>query len=241
MFAYITLLTTDSYYFGVLSLKLSLDKTNTQYPLIVLYTDEVNNQYIENLKLIGCICKKQEIVIDAKDSRWHQTFIKFEIYKLIEYDKLCFLDADMLVIKNLDYLFESTEEYIYEVYRGMPWSINTSLMVIKPNITFYNKLINFTINFISMVDIQQLNTKFNEEEILSFFYLNNSEYHFIYFSPSIIEHINKDDRPYPTDKSIYHYMSLKKPWGIFINHFWKFYFDFIMDNFDFFEKYYFTV
>lgn len=42
MFAYITLLTTNNYYFAILTLKLSLEKTGTKYPLIVLYTDEID-------------------------------------------------------------------------------------------------------------------------------------------------------------------------------------------------------
>lgn len=241
MFAYITLLTTNNYYFAILTLKLSLDKVQSQYPLIVLYTDEVDINYIKELESIGCICQKEEIKFDFKDSRWHQTFVKFEMYKMIEYEKLCFLDADILVNDNIDYVFTLQDPYIYEVYRNMECHILTCFMLVTPDIQLYNEIVNFTINFFSMLETDGHNNHtYTEEQILSLFYLNNSKYTFTYLKPTIIAHVNANNKILKSNKSIYHYMSLKKPWEIYTNYFWNYYLKFITDNIDFLEAHYFV-
>lgn len=245
MFAYVTLLTTDNYYFGVLSLKLSLDKVKAQYPLVVLYTDEINQKYINELELLGCICKKQTIQFDFRNNRWHQIYLKFEAYKLIEYNKICFLDADMLILENIDYLFEVDEPYIYEIYRNQSTTGNicACFLILTPDIDLYNQIIDFTINFFEISKANGYKSaSFTEEEILSIFYLNNPKYTFSYLQQGIIEHVVNRDKPSKkNNKVIYHYMGLKKPWEIYTNYFWNFYLQFIVENNEFFQKHYFSL
>lgn len=40
------------------------------------------------------------------NQNWNKTFDKLKIFDLIEYDKLVYLDCDMMILANLDFLFE---------------------------------------------------------------------------------------------------------------------------------------
>lgn len=40
---------------------------------------------------------------------WTQAFSKLRVWSLIEYEKVLFLDADVMVLKNLDHLFQEPE------------------------------------------------------------------------------------------------------------------------------------
>lgn len=41
-----------------------------------------------------------------KDSAWEYTWMKLRAWSLIQYSKIVFLDADQIVLKNMDYLFD---------------------------------------------------------------------------------------------------------------------------------------
>jgi lipopolysaccharide biosynthesis glycosyltransferase len=109
-----TVVTTSSYLVGVLTLDYSLKQTNTKYDLVVFYTksllnndpwvvDELQRRNIQ-VKLIDELKISENIFVAEK--RFLETFTKLNAYKLIEYERIGMLDADMLVRANIDELLE---------------------------------------------------------------------------------------------------------------------------------------
>lgn len=113
---YVTLISTDDFTIGAVMLYLFLKKVKTKYPFLVLCGDKVSNKSIKILDKYNIQYKKlsehmnvntSDINKDAYHARWSNTFDKLLIWTLTEFDKIVYLDCDMQVIKNLDYLFDS--------------------------------------------------------------------------------------------------------------------------------------
>ena len=70
------------------------------------------------------------------------TFSKLHCWKLIQYKKCVFLDADCLAIKNVDDLFER-DEFSAASDVGWPDCFNSGVFVFKPSLDTYSSLISF--------------------------------------------------------------------------------------------------
>ena len=117
-YAYVSLLSSENYLKGILTLNYSLKLTNTKYPLVVLITENV----AENKKILKIFEQEQiafkiikQIVYCEEEQKNFKntsknyllnTASKIHIFDLNEYDKILYLDADILVLKNLDELFQ---------------------------------------------------------------------------------------------------------------------------------------
>lgn len=164
-YAYITLLTNDSYIKGVLLLKESLRKVNSEYPLKCIVTttgvsqstldilDKAKIEYFlfdriptpDHIYKHNLECNPERAVV------WKDVLTKFNIFKLTKFDKIIFLDADLLILKNLDHCFELPHmtaaldgEYC-NMWPSFP-HFNAGFMVIEPSETLFDALINFTNN-----------------------------------------------------------------------------------------------
>lgn len=121
--AYITLLTRSSYLAGVVILAQSLAQQQSKHPLIICYTPSLPAQCIEALELeihrnniiLRAIEPLQPPSFSEKDliaQRFADTWCKlrvFEPWNATEtkpYTRLCFLDADMMLRQNLDFIFD---------------------------------------------------------------------------------------------------------------------------------------
>ncbi|KAI9049703.1 hypothetical protein LZ554_005857 [Drepanopeziza brunnea f. sp. 'monogermtubi'] len=113
--AWVTLLTRKSYIPGTVLLAHSLQKQKSQYPLIILYTPSLPSECLPalhrealltnaTLRLIQPLVPKEQRNLIA--ARFGDTWTKLRIFELFEYDRLVFLDADMLVFRNMDELFD---------------------------------------------------------------------------------------------------------------------------------------
>src|SRR5690606_3624872 len=81
-------------------------------------------------------------------THWQFTFEKLYIFSLTQFDKIVYLDSDMLVLENIDELFD--KEHMSAVgpaggrfpgnedYNGL----NSGLLVIQPNTKDFDSLIN---------------------------------------------------------------------------------------------------
>ena len=109
-----TFLTTSSYLEGVLTLNYSLVQTNSKYNLIVFYTqslldsdpwtiEELQKRNIQ-VKFIDELKISEEITLAEK--RFSLNFSKLNAFKLIEFERIGILDADMLIRANIDELLE---------------------------------------------------------------------------------------------------------------------------------------
>ena len=98
-------------------LALSLQAVNSQYPLIVGVTkDIVTLEIIQILNGIGCRVQSIDSLkySDTTQNKWKNhsvlnTASKFELFNLKQWDKLVYLDTDILVLENIDDLFNKPD------------------------------------------------------------------------------------------------------------------------------------
>lgn len=112
MFAWVTLLTQPDYYIGVQALHRSLKRSETQWPLTVMVTDAIDLETREALQAQGCVIHPVEpLMPDAKleqhyaSAQFSEVWSKLRAWELTGCERVVFLDADMLVLRNMDELF----------------------------------------------------------------------------------------------------------------------------------------
>ena len=154
-YSYISIITTDNYWEGVLVLYYSLMKTHPKYPLLLLVTANISQQILDklnqhniNYKTVNCIENYTDFSNDQKLSRWRYTYSKLEIFAQVEFDKIVYLDADMVVLQNIDELFEKAHMSAANPSGRLPEfsthhkQLNSGLMVIEPSLELYNNMMN---------------------------------------------------------------------------------------------------
>ena len=158
MNSYVTLVSNPDFLTGAVALARSLSLCGSEFPLTVLALEGIDG--IERLEALGCVIKIVEPlpVSDAfreRHSRNSQhklapftkgnkpqfhdplnNFLKLRLWQLEEHDKVIFLDADTLVIKNMDRLFGYPEfvaaPNLYESLADFH-RMNSGVFVAKPN------------------------------------------------------------------------------------------------------------
>lgn len=150
-YSYITILSDDSYISGVVGLFRTLKK-HCKYQLLVLVSPNISQATISLLEKKNIQYKiVQDIDLDcsfddSKFNHWKKTFFKFRIFELTEFDKIAYLDSDMLILSNIDDLFErphlsAVSDHDFCVYLDVT-GMNTGTMVIKPDKKYIAELLN---------------------------------------------------------------------------------------------------
>lgn len=112
-YAYATLLATDDYINMVLALYYSYKKSQSRYPFIVIATDNLSEEtfYILNQENVPFI-KKPYLEFDCPNcssNAFACTRNKFYCWSFTAFQKIMFLDADIIIRKNLDKYFDYPE------------------------------------------------------------------------------------------------------------------------------------
>lgn len=138
--AYVTLLCGgDAYEPGVETLGRSLRATGTHVPLLLLATPDVSEAAITRLATgAGWEVRHVEPVLNpAPDGalifeRFKHTYTKLRAFGLTDVEKVVFLDADTLVLRNIDELFERPDFAAAPDF-FMPHYFNSGVMVLEPS------------------------------------------------------------------------------------------------------------
>jgi alpha-N-acetylglucosamine transferase len=171
--AYVTMVD-DNYLPGVLALKKSLVLTDTYYPLIAMYTN-LSDRSIEILESYNIQLKKVNFIPNQNSkNRFSNTYTKLNIFSLIEYKSIIFLDADIIVLKNIDCLlslptFSASPDWGKRLVSNR---FNSGLLVIQPDQSTYLDMIK-NIDSISSYDGSDqgfLNNYFKNYHKLDFTY-----------------------------------------------------------------------
>lgn len=146
MKAYITLLSNKKYYDGVVMLHRTLIDLKSKYPLYCMLSTTVEESIEKKLEKegISCIRLKKSVVecdVNVKGqtfSHWSQTFDKLQTWGLTQFEKLIFVDSDMLIRRNIDYLFEKLAFSAVCAGCSYPtnqdwFGLNSGLLVIEPD------------------------------------------------------------------------------------------------------------
>ena len=166
MFAYVTLVTNADYRVGALALARSLRAVGSEWPLVVLATESAGS--LAELEDEGCTVERVSppAFSDAFRRRHERSalharapytkgnkptfhdplsnFCKLSVWQLTRYERVVFLDADTLVIKNIDKLFGypefSAAPNLYETLEDMH-RLNSGVFVAAPNTDTYTAML----------------------------------------------------------------------------------------------------
>lgn len=158
--AYVTLVTNQDYALGALVLQRSLVHSGTKADRVVLHTGGVSKADLAPLEAEGAILIEADLLptseafnerharlklhADAPFTKGRKpdfhtpldNFVKLRLWELTQYDKVIFLDADILVLKNIDRLFAypefSAAPNVYETL-GDFHRLNSGVFVAEPS------------------------------------------------------------------------------------------------------------
>lgn len=148
--AYATVLhSSGKYVCGAITLAQSLLRTGTKRDLILLLDDTVSEPKRNALIQAGWklrFIKRIRNPRAEKDMYNKYNYSKFRLWQLIEYEKVVFIDADIIVLRNIDVLFQFPQLSA----TGNAGSIfNSGVMVIEPSNCTFNMLMQHTKDIIS--------------------------------------------------------------------------------------------
>lgn len=131
MNSYVTLIASADYVIGAMAVARSLKMCNAQWPLTALALQDVDG--LDDLEALGCrVLRVDPLPLSADFRARHNhdaqhtlapftngekpqfhdplhNFVKLRLWELEQYEKVVFLDADTLVIHNIDRLFDFPE------------------------------------------------------------------------------------------------------------------------------------
>ncbi len=175
MKSYITLISSDEYLIGLLSLLKQLKHYESKYPMCILYTDNLKEETKSKIKETNCnVIEIPNLGLEKTQHNWHNTFSKLEIFNQTQFGKLVYLDVDILLRSNVDELFD--HEHLSMCWFGSEHKnlklYNSGVMVLKPNKSDYDSLFKFfkvrkfktdqhIISYILNDDINELDNIYN--------------------------------------------------------------------------------
>ncbi|KAJ3606958.1 hypothetical protein NHX12_026474 [Muraenolepis orangiensis] len=149
--AFVTLATNDNYAKGAMVLASSLHNHHTTRKLVALIGPQVSDPCRSVLKKLYDEVRVVD-VLDSGDAAHLAmmkrpdlgvTFTKLHCWTLTHYSKCVFMDADTLVVSNIDELFDR-EELSAAPDPGWPDCFNSGVFVFRPSMETYAKLLQYS-------------------------------------------------------------------------------------------------
>ncbi|GJY13203.1 putative UDP-glucuronate:xylan alpha-glucuronosyltransferase 5 [Tanacetum coccineum] len=139
--AYATVLhSSETYVCGAIALAQSILQTNSTKDLILLADASISSKSIRGLKAAGWKIKLIERIRSphAKKGAYNEyNYSKLRIWQLTEYDKVIFIDADLIVLKKLDKFFSYPQ---LSAVGNDKYLFNSGLILIEPSQCMFNGL-----------------------------------------------------------------------------------------------------
>ena len=168
---YVCVLSTNNYLDGVLLLNENLKSLDSKYELLCIVNEEITEETLSYLKFFNIeykIMNKIDYKCEDKRFTWKYTFDKLNIFNLTEYEKIVYIDTDMLITENIDHLFDypaftaaSNEPFIKDELS----KFNSGVLVVEPDIEDYNNLIYIA----KLFDKNELNN-IGDQDVLNFYF-----------------------------------------------------------------------
>lgn len=136
--AYATILhSADVYVCGAIAAAQSIRLSGSARDLVILVDDTITEYHREGLKAAGWKIRTIERIRNPKaeqDAYNEWNYSKFRLWQLTDYDKIIFIDADLLILRNIDFLFRMPE---ISATGNNATLFNSGVMVVEPsNCTF---------------------------------------------------------------------------------------------------------
>lgn len=239
--SYITVLSTDNYIDGVLILAKSLSEVKSSYSLLVIASPILKSETYKKLEEAGIEYKidtrdiQLPVLTEEKNERfglehWNYSFMKLCIFDKIDYEKLIYLDADMMICENIDDLFECPN--MSAVIAGgrhennKHWTkLNSGLMVIEPKDGLFNEFLEILpkvgIEHDTFGDQEVIQDYFTDWEEKTELHLDDKYNMFVSYADYYGRKYNYGYKGYGTSGSnqnpeieiaVAHFIEAKKPW-----------------------------
>ena len=179
-YTFMTVLTNSRYLPGVIALNYSLMQTGTKYPFKVLIPTSADQSLKNGLEKhnISYTCMEspvEQLQISPSNPIWYwtETLFKLNLFRLEEYKKIVFLDADMIILHSIDELFE--KPHMSGVIAGKclhpEWNgLNSGMMVIEPSRKEYDEMLGCSEEVIK--ECLSKNNGFGDQDIINAYYHN---------------------------------------------------------------------
>jgi alpha-N-acetylglucosamine transferase len=159
-YAFVTLVTNADYAMGALALARSLSYTRTAADIVVLHTAGVDGHDLQPLEQVGCrLVEVAHLSLSDEFNERHargnlhaaapftkgrkpsfhsplDNFCKLRLWQLVDYETCVFIDADAVVLKNIDRLFDypefSAAPNVYESLADFQ-RLNSGVFVARPS------------------------------------------------------------------------------------------------------------
>lgn len=156
---WVTFADNENYLKCACALGLSLFNNNSIYPLIIMIpTGIFSDDQLNKAKMLvsnkNIIFKEMPYLLfdSSQFLDFNATLNKFLILTLTEFDKVCFIDSDILIKQNIDYLFKYNSP-AFSFYKDQ--EVSGELLLFKPDINLFSLIMNLTrhISFLSDEDM----------------------------------------------------------------------------------------
>lgn len=150
-YAYVSFISDSRYIPGFLTMQESMKRVNTKYPLIAALPPDASKTLIKDLdnnNIKYVFLDNSAFPLKKEDFKgllnFYYSFERLGILKLTQFDKVVYLDSDLLFISNSDDLFD--KPHFSSVVSGKcshpSWEdLCSGLIVIEPSVSFYNDII----------------------------------------------------------------------------------------------------
>ncbi|KAI4301951.1 hypothetical protein L6164_035182 [Bauhinia variegata] len=138
--AYVTLLYGDEFLLGVRVLGKSLRDTGSKKDMVVLVSDGVSDYANQLLQADGWIVEKISLLENpnqVRPTRFWGVYTKLKIFNMTNYKKVVYLDADTIVVKNIEDLFKC-RKFCANLKHSE--RLNSGVMVVEPSETIFNDM-----------------------------------------------------------------------------------------------------
>ncbi|KAI4123009.1 MAG: hypothetical protein LQ338_005496 [Usnochroma carphineum] len=206
----------DEYLPGVMVLARSLRDSGTKKQLAVLVTmNALQVSTIDELKRIYDFIIPVDQIVNKSPANLYlmnrpdlgSTFTKIALWRQMQFQKIVYVDADMVALRAPDELFDQPSSFAAVPDIGWPDCFNSGLLVLSPNMGDYYGLLALAQRGISFDGADQglLNMHFRDWHRLSFTYNCTPSGNYQYV-PAY--------RHFQSSISMVHFIGTDKPWRV---------------------------
>lgn len=220
-FAFVTLLTSDSYLAGalttinsVLDIEPFTPHSQRTFDTVCLVSPStVGHASLKALeKVFDVVVGVEQIITES----WGNldllgrrdlaaSLTKLHAFRLVQYEKIIFLDADTLVLRRLSHLFDSPHSFSAAPDQGWPDAFNSGVMVLEPSQE----------SFDGLIDMMKKKGTWDggDQGLLNDFFPNWNRLSFTYnVTPSAYYTYAPAYKRHGQDVNVLHFIGADKPW-----------------------------
>tara|TARA_A100001515_G_scaffold144548_1_gene148992 strand:- start:1552 stop:2271 length:720 start_codon:yes stop_codon:yes gene_type:complete len=182
--AFVTLTSNDLFVPGAIAAVKSIRMTKTKHPIFCMVSNEVSEENKIELENNGCtvivVDKIHSNVSGEEGDRFEVgknwlTFTKLNVFNLTQFDKIVYIDADCIVLQNIDDMFNFPTLSGYTL--AHTGELEAGVLVLEPSNQLFNEILSF---------IDKENWKNHDQSLLNWFFRDHkkefhhlsNEYHF---------------------------------------------------------------